>query len=108
MYPLLVVPSLVFYFVYVCGDLNFYFLFFGAFAEEGDTKDDLQLPTYPDGFGNEIKNQFDEGKTLVRAKKDKKNEGVHAARALDLMSCINICVVFLAPNPSAMMPLSRV
>lgn len=36
-------------------------------AEEGDTKDDLQLPTYPDGFGQEIKNQFDEGKTLVRA-----------------------------------------
>ena len=37
-----------------------------ATTEEGDTKDDLQLPTYPDGFGQEIKNQFDEGKTLVR------------------------------------------
>ena len=35
-------------------------------SEEGDTKDDLQLPTYPDGFGNEIKAKFDEGLTLVR------------------------------------------
>ena len=38
-----------------------------AITEEGDTKDDLQLPTYPDGFGQEIKNQFDDGKTLVRS-----------------------------------------
>lgn len=36
-------------------------------SEEGETKDDLQLPTYPDGFGQEIKNQFEDGKTLVRA-----------------------------------------
>lgn len=35
-------------------------------SEEGDTKDDLQLPTYPDGFGNEIKAKFDDGLTLVR------------------------------------------
>lgn len=36
------------------------------YPEEGDTKDDLQLPTYPDGFGNEIKSNFEDGKTLVR------------------------------------------
>lgn len=37
-------------------------------SEEGDTKDDLELPTYPEGFGNEIQKQFDDGKTLVRQK----------------------------------------
>lgn len=34
-------------------------------TEEGDTKDDLQLPSFPEGFGQEIKKQFDDGKTLV-------------------------------------------
>lgn len=38
---------------------------FHCISEEGDTKDDLQLPTYPDGFGNEIKGKFEEGLTLV-------------------------------------------
>lgn len=38
--------------------------FCSLLTEEGDTKDDLQLPTYPEGFGQEIKNQFEEGKTL--------------------------------------------
>lgn len=46
---------------------------FWRVAEEGDTKDDLQLPTYPEGFGNEIKGKFDEGLTLVRLF-DRRNE----------------------------------
>lgn len=35
-------------------------------SEEGETKDDLELPTYPENFGDEIKKKFDEGLTLVR------------------------------------------
>ncbi|CAM9156228.1 unnamed protein product [Discosporangium mesarthrocarpum] len=39
--------------------------FCSLLTEEGDTKDDLKLPDFPEGFGNEIKTNFDEGKTLA-------------------------------------------
>jgi len=34
-------------------------------TEEGDTKEDLQLPTYPEELADEIREGFDEGKTLL-------------------------------------------
>uniref|UniRef100_A0A7S2UU65 Eukaryotic translation initiation factor 5A n=1 Tax=Fibrocapsa japonica TaxID=94617 RepID=A0A7S2UU65_9STRA len=34
-------------------------------TDSGDTKDDLVLPTHPEGFADEIRAAFDEGKSMV-------------------------------------------
>jgi len=33
--------------------------------EDGNCREDIKLPDYPDGFGREIQRSFDGGKTLV-------------------------------------------
>ncbi|CAM9574458.1 unnamed protein product [Chrysoparadoxa australica] len=39
--------------------------FCSLLKDDGDTKDDLGLPTVPEGLAEEIKDKFDEGKNLV-------------------------------------------
>lgn len=39
--------------------------FCSLLKEDGETRDDLKLPDYPEGFDQEIKKAFDDGKTLV-------------------------------------------
>lgn len=39
--------------------------FCSLLKEDGDTRDDLKLPDYPEGFGQEIQNAFNDGKTLI-------------------------------------------
>ena len=34
-------------------------------AEDGGTKDDLKLPGFPEGFDDQLRAEFDSGKTLV-------------------------------------------
>ena len=38
--------------------------FVSLLTEDGDTRDDLKLPDYPEGFDQEILKAFGEGKTL--------------------------------------------
>jgi Eukaryotic elongation factor 5A hypusine, DNA-binding OB fold len=40
-------------------------LFLMIFAEDGGTKDDLKLPGFPEGFDDQLKSEFEAGKTLV-------------------------------------------
>jgi Eukaryotic elongation factor 5A hypusine, DNA-binding OB fold len=35
------------------------------FIEDGGTKDDLKLPGFPEGFDEQLKSEFEAGKTLV-------------------------------------------
>ena len=37
---------------------------FKLLAADGDTKDDLKLPGFPEGFDEQLKAEFDTGKTL--------------------------------------------
>jgi translation initiation factor 5A len=39
--------------------------FLSLMTEGGDTRDDLKLPDYPEGFAQEIHKAFDEEKQLV-------------------------------------------
>jgi translation initiation factor 5A len=34
-------------------------------TEDGGTKDDLKLPGFPEGFDEQLKSEFEAGKTLV-------------------------------------------
>jgi translation initiation factor 5A len=39
--------------------------FLSLLTADGDTKDDLKLPGFPEGFDDQLKAEFDAGKTLV-------------------------------------------
>ncbi len=39
--------------------------FLSLLTENGDTKDDLKLPGFPEGFDEEVREAFDSGKTLI-------------------------------------------
>ncbi len=39
--------------------------FLSLLTENGDTKDDLKLPGFPEGFDDELRDAFDSGKTLI-------------------------------------------
>ncbi|TMW62875.1 hypothetical protein Poli38472_005493 [Pythium oligandrum] len=39
--------------------------FVSLMDESGDTREDVKLPSYPDGFANEIRSDFEDGKQLV-------------------------------------------
>eukprot|EP00619_Florenciella_sp_RCC1007_P007252 CAMPEP_0205904078 /NCGR_PEP_ID=MMETSP1325-20131115/493_1 /ASSEMBLY_ACC=CAM_ASM_000708 /TAXON_ID=236786 /ORGANISM="Florenciella sp., Strain RCC1007" /LENGTH=160 /DNA_ID=CAMNT_0053269801 /DNA_START=43 /DNA_END=525 /DNA_ORIENTATION=- len=39
--------------------------FLTLMTEEGETREDLKLPTYPEGYGDDIQAKFDEGKQLI-------------------------------------------
>ncbi|CAM9170333.1 unnamed protein product [Phaeothamnion confervicola] len=39
--------------------------FLSLMTDDGDTKEDLQLPDYPEGLANEIRKAFEDGKGLI-------------------------------------------
>lgn len=39
--------------------------FLTLMTEEGETREDLKLPTYPENYGDDIQAKFDEGKQLI-------------------------------------------
>ncbi len=68
--------------------------FLSLLTENGDTKDDLKLPGFPEGFDDELRDTFDSGKTLIVT--------VVSAMGHDQVHCY---ACFCAPASVALYPL---